>query len=159
MDEESWSNCLCLLWLLTVSAANRDVHINNLSNSLIILYFVVIFVLLKTDLAKDHIKHLPSHIVMNSFWFDMLHLCISFFIWFHCIYLLCNTWHFLLKPFFITKILFWYFMKNLVQDIRNIKESIYITVNNPTLNNNIGKFNLSHIWDRVLLNTKGLTLK
>ena len=31
-------------------------------------------------------------------------------------------------------------------------------VNNPTLNNNIGKFNLSHIWDRVLLNTKGLTL-
>ena len=42
---------------------------------------------------------------------------------------------------------------------RNIKESIYIWVNNPTLNNNIGKFNLSHIWDRVLLNTKGLTLK
>ena len=42
---------------------------------------------------------------------------------------------------------------------RNIKESIYIRVNNPTLNNNIGKFNLSHIWDRVLLNTKGLTLK
>ena len=39
-----------------------------------------------------------------------------------------------------------------------IKESIYIRVNNPTLNNNIGKFNLSHIWDRVLLNTKGLTL-
>ena len=35
----------------------------------------------------------------------------------------------------------------------NIKESIYIRVNNPTLNNNIGKFNLSHIWDRVLLNT------
>ena len=42
---------------------------------------------------------------------------------------------------------------------RNIKESIYIRVNNPTLNNNIGKFNLSHIWDRVQLNTKGLTLK
>ena len=41
---------------------------------------------------------------------------------------------------------------------RNIKESIYIRINNPTLNNNIGKFNLSHIWDRVLLNTKGLTL-
>ena len=41
---------------------------------------------------------------------------------------------------------------------RNIKESIYIRVNNPTLNNNIGKFNLSHIWDRVLLKTKGLTL-
>ena len=42
---------------------------------------------------------------------------------------------------------------------RNIKESIYIRVNNPSLNNNIGKFNLSHLWDRVLLNTKGLTLK
>ena len=41
---------------------------------------------------------------------------------------------------------------------RNIKESIYIRVINPTLNNNIGKFNLSHIWDRALLNTKGLTL-
>ena len=41
---------------------------------------------------------------------------------------------------------------------RNIKESIYIRVNNPTLNHNIGKFNWSHIWDRVLLNTKGLTL-
>ena len=42
---------------------------------------------------------------------------------------------------------------------RNIKESIYIRVNNPSLNNNIGKFNLSHIWDRVSLNTKGLILK
>ena len=48
------------------------------------------------------------------------------------------------------------FLANLA---RNIKESIYIRVNNPSLNNNIGKFNLSHIWDRVLLNTKGLTLK
>ena len=42
---------------------------------------------------------------------------------------------------------------------RNIKESIYIRVNNPTLNNNIGKFNLPHIWDRVLLNIKSLYLK
>ena len=42
---------------------------------------------------------------------------------------------------------------------RNIKESIFITVNNPTLNRNIGKFNLPHIWDRVLLNTPGLKLK
>ena len=47
----------------------------------------------------------------------------------------------------------------LINLARNIKESIYIRVNNPSLNNNIGKFNLSHIWDRVLLNTKGLTLK
>ena len=49
--------------------------------------------------------------------------------------------------------------KNSSNLARNIKESIYIRVNNPSLNNNIGKFNLSHIWDRVLLNTKGLTLK
>ena len=28
----------------------------------------------------------------------------------------------------------------------------------PTLNNNIGKFNLAHIWDRVLINTPGLKL-
>ena len=42
---------------------------------------------------------------------------------------------------------------------RNIKESIFIRVNNPTLNRNIGKFNLPHIWDRILLNTPGLNLK
>ena len=42
---------------------------------------------------------------------------------------------------------------------RNIKESIFIRVNNPTLNKKNGKFNLPHIWDRVLLNTPGLTLK
>ena len=34
---------------------------------------------------------------------------------------------------------------------RNIKESIFIRVNNPTLNKNIGKFSLPHIWDRFLL--------
>ena len=41
---------------------------------------------------------------------------------------------------------------------RYIKESIFIRVNNPTLNNNIGKFNLPHVWDRVLINTTGLKL-
>ena len=41
---------------------------------------------------------------------------------------------------------------------RTMKESIYIRVNNATLNRNIGKFNLNHIWDRVLLNTPGLKL-
>ena len=41
---------------------------------------------------------------------------------------------------------------------RTIKESIYIRVNNPTLNQNIGKYNLNHIWDRVLFNTPGLKL-
>ena len=42
---------------------------------------------------------------------------------------------------------------------RDIKESIYIRVNNPSLNRNKGKFNLHHIWDRVLLNTPGLKIK
>ena len=41
---------------------------------------------------------------------------------------------------------------------RTIKESIFIGVNNPTLNQNIDKYNLSHIWDRVLFNTPGLNL-
>ena len=39
---------------------------------------------------------------------------------------------------------------------RLIKESIFIRVNNPRLNRNIGKFQLSHIWDRVLLSTPGI---
>ena len=42
---------------------------------------------------------------------------------------------------------------------RKIKESIYIRVNNPTLNRNIGKFNIHHIWDRAHLNTPGLKIK
>ena len=40
--------------------------------------------------------------------------------------------------------------------IRLIKESIFIRANNPTLNRNIGKFQLSHIWDRVLFSTRGI---
>ena len=42
---------------------------------------------------------------------------------------------------------------------RTIKESIYIRVNNPTLNRNIDKFNLHHIWDRILPNTPGLQIR
>ena len=43
------------------------------------------------------------------------------------------------------------------QDItRLIKESIFIRVNNPTLNRNTGKFQLSHIWDRVLFSTPNI---
>ena len=42
---------------------------------------------------------------------------------------------------------------------RTIKESIYIRVNNRTLNRNIGKLNLHHIGDRVLLYSPGLKLK
>ena len=41
---------------------------------------------------------------------------------------------------------------------RTIKESIYIRVNNPTLNRNVGKYNLHHIWDRVLFNTTDLRI-
>ena len=41
---------------------------------------------------------------------------------------------------------------------RLVKESIYLRVNNPTLNRNISEFNLSHIQDRILINTPGLKL-
>ena len=34
-----------------------------------------------------------------------------------------------------------------------------VRVKNPTLNRNIGKFNLPYIWDKVVLNTPGLILK
>ena len=33
---------------------------------------------------------------------------------------------------------------------RAVKETIYIRVNNPTLNRNIGKYNLPHLWDGIL---------
>ena len=36
--------------------------------------------------------------------------------------------------------------------MRTIKEAVYIRVNNPSLNRNIGKYHLSHIWDKVLFN-------
>ena len=42
---------------------------------------------------------------------------------------------------------------------RTIKESIFIRVNNPTLNRNIGKYNLPHIWDNILFNIPGLKMK
>ena len=41
---------------------------------------------------------------------------------------------------------------------RTIKESIYIRVKNPTLNRNVGKYDLHHIWDRVLFNTPDLKI-
>ena len=43
--------------------------------------------------------------------------------------------------------------------MRDIKEALYIRVNNPSLNRNIGKYNLPHIWDEVLYNTSELKLK
>ena len=43
--------------------------------------------------------------------------------------------------------------------MRTIKEALYIRVNNPSLNRNIGKCHLPHIWDEVLFNTSELKLK
>ena len=37
--------------------------------------------------------------------------------------------------------------------------AIYIRVNNPSLNKNIGKYHLPHIWDKVLNNITELKLK
>ena len=42
---------------------------------------------------------------------------------------------------------------------RTIKEAIYIRVNNPTLNRNIGKHNMPHIWDKVLFSILELKTK
>ena len=41
---------------------------------------------------------------------------------------------------------------------RTIMESIYIRVNNPTLNRNVGNYNLHHIWDSILFNTPDLKI-
>ena len=41
---------------------------------------------------------------------------------------------------------------------RAIKEALYIRANNPSLNRNIGKYYLLHIWDEVLFNTPELKL-
>ena len=42
---------------------------------------------------------------------------------------------------------------------RLIKESMFIRVNNPSLNKNIDKYNLPHVWDEVLINNIELKLK
>ena len=42
--------------------------------------------------------------------------------------------------------------------MRAIKEALYIRVNNPSLNRNVGKYHLPHIWDEVLYNTSELKL-
>ena len=42
---------------------------------------------------------------------------------------------------------------------RAMKEALCIRVNNPSLNRNIGKYHLPHIWDEVLFNTSELKLK
>ena len=43
--------------------------------------------------------------------------------------------------------------------IRLVKESMYIRVNKPSLNRNIGKYHLPHKWDEVLLNNIELKTK
>ena len=42
---------------------------------------------------------------------------------------------------------------------RTIKEAILIRVNDPFLNRNIGKFQLPHIWDEMLVKSPELKLK
>ena len=42
---------------------------------------------------------------------------------------------------------------------RAIKEALYIRVNNPSLNRNVGKYHLPHIWDEFLDNISELKLK
>ena len=41
---------------------------------------------------------------------------------------------------------------------RAIKESMYIRTNDPSLNRNVGKYHLPHIWDEVLFDTPELKL-
>ena len=43
--------------------------------------------------------------------------------------------------------------------MRTIKEALYIRVNDPSLNRNIDKYHLPHIWDEVLFNISELKLK
>ena len=43
--------------------------------------------------------------------------------------------------------------------LRTIKEALYIRVNNPFLNKNIGKYHIPHIWDEVLHNISKLKLE
>ena len=42
---------------------------------------------------------------------------------------------------------------------RAIKEALFIRANDPSLNRNIGKYHLPHIWDEVLYKTSKLQLK
>ena len=37
---------------------------------------------------------------------------------------------------------------------RTIKDAIYIRVNNPTLNRNVGKYNLPHIWESFVFHPR-----
>ena len=48
--------------------------------------------------------------------------------------------------------------KELQNITRTIKEALFIIVNDPSLNRNIGKYQLPHISDDVLLNTLELNI-
>ena len=43
--------------------------------------------------------------------------------------------------------------------MRTIKGALYIRINVPPLNRNLGKYHLPHVWDEVLFNTSELKLK
>ena len=42
---------------------------------------------------------------------------------------------------------------------KNIKEAMYIKVNDPSLNRNLEKFQIPQVWDQVLKDTPSLHLK
>ena len=42
---------------------------------------------------------------------------------------------------------------------RNIKEAMFIHVNDPSLNRHLGKYQLPHVWDSILHDTPVLQLK
>ena len=43
--------------------------------------------------------------------------------------------------------------------MRTIKEVLYIRISDPSLNRNVGKYHLPHVWDKALFNTLELKLK
>ena len=46
-----------------------------------------------------------------------------------------------------------------INQMRTIKGALYIRVNDPSLNRNVAKYHLPHVWDVVLSNTSELKLK
>ena len=42
---------------------------------------------------------------------------------------------------------------------RNIKEAMFIRVNDPSLNRNLGKYHLPHVWDKIMQDNPALQLK
>ena len=45
-----------------------------------------------------------------------------------------------------------------MNQMRTIKEAIYIRVNDPSLNRNVGKYHLPHVWMRFWLTSQNLNL-